>query len=57
MVLEAFDDYERVDDMSHALDGPNSNTAVDDVIESTGGSIPTIEGATQQNWGEQELPE
>ena len=57
MVLEAFDDYERVDDMYHALDGPNSNTAVDDVIESTVGSIPTIEGATQQNWGEQELPE
>ena len=43
MVLEAFDDYEHVDDMYHALDGPNSNTAVDDMIESTGGSIPTIE--------------
>ena len=29
MVLEAFDDYERVDDIYHALDGPNSNTTID----------------------------
>ena len=36
----------------NALLGPNSNTAADDIIESAGGIVPDVEGATQQNWGE-----
>ena len=32
--------------------GPNSNTYVDDVIESAGGVMPDIPHATAQNWGE-----
>jgi len=36
----------------NATRGPNSNTYVDDVIEKSGGKIPDIKKATQQNWGE-----
>ncbi len=35
-----------------ATKGYNSNTFVNDVIESAGGIMPNIPGATQQNFGE-----
>lgn len=37
----------------NALYGPNSNTFVDDVLEAGGVSLPNINKAVQQNWGEQ----
>ncbi|NOT69799.1 MAG: RHS repeat-associated core domain-containing protein [Hyphomicrobium sp.] len=35
-----------------AVFGPNSNTASDNILEGAGGSVPDVDGAYQQNWGE-----
>jgi hypothetical protein len=51
-VLKAAENYPVNQKPYNATKGPNSNTYVDDVIESTGAKIPDIKGATQQNWGE-----
>ena len=51
-VLDAADNYPVKDRPYDAIPGPNSNTYVDDVIESTGGVIPDIPSATSQNWEE-----
>ncbi len=56
-VLDASDNYPELDDAYNAFQGPNSNTAVDDIIESTGGIIPDISGARQQNHGEKQEPD
>ena len=52
LVLDLADDYPLDARKYNATRGPNSNTYVDDVIESTGALIPDIGKATQQNWGE-----
>jgi uncharacterized protein RhaS with RHS repeats len=52
-VLKAAENYPVNERPYNATRGPNSNTYVDDVIESTGAKMPDINGATQQNWGEQ----
>jgi len=53
-VIDAADKYP-VDKKTYDADqGPNSNTYVDDVIESTGATMPDVPGATQQNYGEEE---
>jgi RHS repeat-associated protein len=51
-VLAAAGNYPVADRPYNATRGPNSNTYVDDVIESTGAVMPDIKNATQQNWGE-----
>ncbi|MDR1106217.1 MAG: RHS repeat-associated core domain-containing protein [Treponema sp.] len=52
IVLENAWNYPAHDRPYNATRGPNSNTYVDDVIESSGGKMPDIPNATQQNWGE-----
>jgi hypothetical protein len=52
IVLENADNYSTKERPYNAKWGPNSNTFVDDVIEKSGGEIPDIPKATQQNWGE-----
>jgi RHS repeat-associated protein len=52
LVLENANNYPVEERPYNAARGPNSNTYVDDVIEKSGGKIPDIKGATQQNWGE-----
>jgi hypothetical protein len=52
-VLKAAENYPVNERSYNATRGPNSNTYVDDVIESTGAKMPDIKGAIQQNWGEQ----
>ena len=39
------------------IGGPNSNTMVDRTIKAAGGKIPTIKGATGQNYKERTRPE
>jgi hypothetical protein len=51
-VLETADSYPVDGRQYNAIDGPNSNTYVDDVIEGSGGKMPDVPHATQQNWGE-----
>jgi hypothetical protein len=51
-VIENADNYPKDNRPYNATRGPNSNTYVDDVIEKSGGKIPDIKNATQQNWGE-----
>lgn len=54
MVLKAADNYPINDRIYDANQGPNCNTYVDDVVESTGAIMPDIKGAWKQNWGEKE---
>jgi RHS repeat-associated protein len=51
-VIENADNYPINNRPYNATRGPNSNTYVDDVIEKSGGIMPDIKNATQQNWGE-----
>lgn len=51
-VLTEADNYPVEDRPYDSGQGPNSNTYVDDVIESASGVMPDVEHATQQNWGE-----
>jgi hypothetical protein len=53
IVLKAAENYPVNERPYNTTRGFNSNTYVDDVIESTGARMPDIKGATQQNWGEQ----
>jgi hypothetical protein len=55
--LEEADNYPVDKKPYDANEGPNSNTFVDDVVESAGGTIPDIPGATQQNHGEKNKEE
>ncbi len=57
MVLKAADDYNVKNRPYDADEGPNSNTYVDDVIESTGVELPQFEGATQQKWEDEKKNE
>lgn len=54
VVLDAADKYPVEDRPYDADDGPNSNTYVDDVIESTGVKLPQFNNATQQKWSDEQ---
>jgi RHS repeat-associated protein len=51
MVLDAAESLDLIQ-YKYDVTGPNSNTMVDNVIESTGATMPDIPGATGQNFGE-----
>jgi hypothetical protein len=51
-VLQTADSYPAMLRPYDAVDGPNSNTFVDDTIEMSGGVMPDIPNATGKNYGE-----
>lgn len=53
-VLKAADSYDVKARPYDADDGPNSNTYVNDVIESTGVKLPQFDKATQQKWSDEQ---
>jgi uncharacterized protein RhaS with RHS repeats len=53
-VLKAADSYDVEGRPYDADDGPNSNTYVNDVIESTGVTLPQFDKATQQKWSDEQ---
>ncbi len=52
-VLKSADSYDVQARPYDADDGPNSNTYVNDVIESTGVKLPQFDKATQQKWSDE----
>ena len=52
-VLKAADSYD-VAGRPYDADGPNSNTYVNDVIESTGVKLPQFDKATAQKWSKEQ---
>lgn len=50
--LNAADNYDLENRPYDANEGPNSNTYVNDVIESTGVQLPQFNQATQQKWSD-----
>lgn len=52
LMLDAAENHD-LGQYDYNVQGPNSNTVVDNVVESTGAEMPDVSGATAQNHGEE----